>query len=355
MKASFKAISLDVLRLQQSAFVEYESGIQEKMQKKEEAIATLLKPLKESLEKVDTKMQELEKSRTAAYSAVHEQLKSLSSSQGKLEKETANLVKALRAPHVRGQWGELQLKRVVEMAGMVEHCDFMTQVTEEGEKGKIRPDMIVKLPNARTVIVDAKAPLEAYLDAIQATDEVVRGEKLKDHARQLKRHIMQLGEKNYFHEFARAADFVVLFLPSEAIFSAALEQDTALIEYGVMKKVIMATPTTLIALLRAVAAGWREEMVAEHAARISELGNELYDRLFTMGDHFEKLKRSLDSSCEAYNKVAGCFEGRVLVSARRFQELGVAKDKKPLQSVDPVEKLTRMLSPESATALQSEA
>jgi DNA recombination protein RmuC len=271
-----------------------------------------------------------------------------------LHTETSNLVKALRTPNVRGKWGELQLKRVVEMAGMVEHCDFLTQVTESHDDGNIRPDLIVQLPNQRTIIVDAKAPLQAYLEAIESSDEVHRARHLKDHSRQLRKHLTQLGDKAYYEQFQHAPEFVVLFLPSESIFYVALEHDPSLIEYGVDRNVLLATPTTLIALLRAVALGFREEVVAEHAMRISELGKSLYDRLLTMVDHLQKLKRSLDTSCDAYNKVAGCFEGRVLVAARRFQEMGVSDTKAELETPAPIEKLTRSIELSYATETEQE-
>jgi DNA recombination protein RmuC len=351
MKTTFKAVSSDALRLTQTSFFElaketfdkYQTGMKQELTQKELAIDTLLKPLKESLEKVDVKIQELEKSRVGAYSGVTEQLKTMHVTQMQLEIQTATLVKALRTPNVRGKWGELQLRRVVEMAGMVEHCDFETQETFDTADGKIRPDLIVKLPNSRTIIVDAKAPLQAYLEAIEAQDDNERALKFKEHAKQLRKHLMQLGEKAYWEEFSRAPEFVVLFLPGESFFAVALDHDPSLIEFGVDKKVLIATPTTLIALLRAVAYGFREAVVAEHAERISELGKSLYDRLLTMVEHFQKLKRALDTSTEAYNKVVGCFEGRVLVAARRFQDMGVSQEKPELEELELQEKITRSI------------
>ena len=352
MRSAFKAVSSDSLKSAQSTFFElaketfdkYQSGIHVQMNQKEMAIDGLIKPLRESLEKVDVKIQELEKSRHGAYVGVTEQLKSLGAAQIQLHAETSNLVKALRTPHVRGKWGEMQLKRVVEMAGMVEYCDFTTQTTQDSIDGKIRPDLLVRLPNSRTIIVDAKAPLMAYLEAIECSDEKLKEQKLKEHAKQLRRHLSQLGDKAYFESIERTPEFVVLFLPGESFFSVALEYDPSLIEYGVDKKVLLATPTTLIALLRAVAFGWREEVVALHAEKISELGRALYDRLENMVGHFQKLKRSLDSTSEAYNKVIGCFESRVLVSARRFQEMGVSDGKPELDVLEPIDKLTRLMA-----------
>ena len=356
MRATFKALSSDTLRANQSSFFElaketfekYQSGLNVHLVQKEQAIDGMMKPLRESLEKVDVKIQELEKSRHGAYVGVTEQLKAMQSAQVQLQSETANLVRALRAPNVRGKWGEMQLKRVVEMAGMLEYCDFTTQTSQDTLDGKIRPDLLIRLPNARTIIVDSKAPLLAYLEACELSDEDLKVQKLKEHARQLKKHLTQLGDKAYFEDFERTPEFVVLFLPGESFFSAALEHDPSLIEYGVDKKVLLATPTTLIALLRSVALGWQEKIVAEHAEKISELGKTLYERLLTMVAHFQKLKRALDTTTNAYNKVVGCFESRVLVAARHFQEMGVADNKKELEEIGPVEKLTRLLEAEAS-------
>lgn len=352
MRSIFKAVSSDSLQFAQKSFFElaketfdkYQSGLHVHMQQKEQVIDSLIKPLRESLEKVDVKIQELEKNRHGAYIGITEQLTSLNTVQLKLQAETSNLVKALRTPNVRGKWGEMQLRRVVEMAGMVEYCDFTTQTTQDSIDGKIRPDLLVRLPNSRTVVVDAKVPLMAYLEAIECSDEKLKEQKLKEHAKQLKKHLLQLGDKAYFESIDRTPEFVVLFLPGESFFSVALEQDPTLIEYGVDKKVLIATPTTLIALLRAVAFGWREEVVALHAEKISELGRSLYERLENMVTHFQKLKRSLDTAADAYNKVVGCFESRVLVAARRFQEMGVSEDKPELEELEPVEKLTRLMA-----------
>ena len=355
MRATFKALSSDTLRANQSSFFElaketfekYQSGLNVHLVQKEQAIDGMMKPLRESLEKVDVKIQELEKSRHGAYVGVTEQLKAMQSAQMQLQSETANLVRALRTPNVRGKWGEMQLKRVVEMAGMLEYCDFTTQTSQDTLDGKVRPDLLIRLPNARTIIVDSKAPLLAYLEACELSDEDLKVQKLKEHAKQLKKHLTQLSDKAYFEDFERTPEFVVLFLPGESFFSAALEQDPSLIEYGVDKKVLLATPTTLISLLRTVALGWQEKVVAEHAEKISELGKTLYERLLTMVEHFQKLKRALDSTTEAYNKVVGCFESRVLVAARHFQEMGVADNKKELEETGPVEKLTRLLEVEA--------
>lgn len=348
MRDTFKALSSDVLRHQQTSFFEvakttfekYSSDMRHEWQQKQQVMTDVVKPLRESLEKVDSKIQDLEKSRISAYVSVSEQLKVLSSTQADLHKETNKLVRALRAPNVRGQWGELQLKRVVEMAGMLEHCDFVQQETLHSDEGRLRPDLIVKLPNERAIVIDAKTPLQAYLEAIDETREEVKLQKLKEHAKHIKKHLLELGEKGYWERLAHAPEFVVLFLPGESFFSAALEHDPELIEFGLDKKVLLATPTTLIALLKAVALGWREQVVNEHAKMVCELGKTMHERLVTMTEHFTRLKRSLDGSIEAYNKAVGSFESRVLPTARRFQEIGITGTDE-IEQLEPIEKLTK--------------
>lgn len=349
LKNTFKAASADALKESRSVFFElaketfdkYKTGIDVEAKQKSTAIENLVKPLHESLGKVDIKLQELEKARVSAYAGIAEQLKALSQTQIKLHTETTNLVKALRMPNTRGRWGELQLRRVVEMAGMVEHCDFITQPQVGSDDVRLRPDLIIRLPNARSIIIDAKAPLQAYLEAAEASDEDVKKERMQDHARQLRRHISQLADKSYWDQVSQTPEFVVMFLPGEAFFSAALEADPSLIEFGVDKKVIVATPTTLIALLRSVAYGWQEKAIAEHAEQISTIGKGLYDRLLTLLKHFQKLKRSIDATNESYNDVVGCLEGRVLVSARRFKELKLIDGKIDLESPGKCEKVMR--------------
>lgn len=299
-----------------------------------------IKPVKETLDKFDIKIENLERARVGAYVSLKEQVQSLIDSQKDLRKETSNLSKALRAPNVRGRWGEMQLKRVVEMAGMLDHCDFYEQAHATSEERRFRPDLLVKLPGAKNLVVDSKAPLDAYLEAIESQDEMVKLQKLKEHAQHIRNHMTMLGRKSYWEQFKPSPEFVVLFLPGETFFSAALEQDPGLIEAGVDQKVILATPTTLIALLRAVAYGWRQESLSRNAEQISALGRELYKRISDMGGHWAKVGKNLSATVQAYNKAVGSLESRVLVSARRFNDLGEDHE---IEALEPVEQVPRML------------
>ncbi|MBD0328593.1 MAG: DNA recombination protein RmuC [Thermoleophilia bacterium] len=351
LENAFKALCADALRSNNESFLQLARAQLEQLQQRgasdleqrRQEVERLVTPIRESLERFDGQIRGLEHARREAYGSLAEQLRSLAESQDRLRSETSNLVTALRAPHVRGRWGELQLKRVVEMAGMVAHCDFVEQSHATDADGRgLRPDLVVRLPGGKNVVVDAKVPLSAYLDGIEAADDDVRRLRLVEHARQVREHVTKLAAKSYWRQFAPAPDFVVLFMPDEAFYRAALEHDPSLLEYGVDAGVIPATPTTLIALLRAIAYGWQQETVAENARAISELGRELYERLGTLGRHFAKLGRSLDSAVGAYNEAVGSLETRVLVSARRFEGHGVSA-REAIADVTPLERQARPL------------
>ncbi len=336
------------LQLADTKLNETRQAAEGELSKRHEAIEQLLKPLGEKLGRYDEGVQRLEIERQKAYTTLTEQMKHLSTSHDQLQKETRNLVTALRSPQTRGRWGELQLRRVVEMAGMLERCDFDEQVSSDGDSGRMRPDMVVHLPGGKNVAVDAKVPMQAFLDANEADDESQRRLHLASHGRQMKAHVDALAKKEYWKRVDPSPEFVVAFIPGDPLLTAALEHEPGLMEYAVANHVLLATPTSLIALLRAVAYGWQQEQLAENAREVQLLGAELYQRLSVLGDHVSGVGKGLNSAVAAYNKAVGSLEGRVLVTARRFVEMGVvgAGDKE-LPHPPSVDATTRALqSPE---------
>lgn len=345
---AFKALSAEALKSNNEEFLKlartsmerYQEAAKGDLDARRKAIDELVRPVGESLKGVDAKLQALEKERHAAYQGLVSQVKSLGESQDALKGETARLATALRRPHVRGRWGEIQLRNVVEMAGMSRHCDFTEQSTMHTDDGQLRPDMIVRLPGGKTLVVDAKAPLDALLSALEAQTKHERDEHMNRLGVQINDHITKLGSKNYAANLDTTPDFVIMFLPGEAFFSAALEVRPELIEKAVAKKVIPASPTTLIAMLKSVSYGWQQERIAESAREVAGLGRELYERLSVMAEHFSRVGKGLDSAVGHYNKAVSSLESRVLVTARKFRELGV-EAKKDVDDVPPVESRPR--------------
>ena len=326
-RESFVALSSDVLQNTQKSFLD------------------LVRPVETALKQVDEKLRSLDKEREGAYRELKSQVMTMGQASERLRTETATLSQALRAPHTRGRWGEIHLKRVVELAGMQAHCDFTEQATIAVEGGTIRPDLIVQLPGGKRLVVDAKVPLTSYLEAQETTDDAVRDRKLADHVKQIKDHIARLAQKSYADQFDDAPEFVVLFVPGEAFFSAAVQRDPDLLEFAFTRGVVPASPTNLVALLKTVHFAWQQEKVAAHAEEIRDLGAELYDRLFTMTGHLRDLGQRIDGTVKTYNDAIASFDRRVMVSARKMKELGAGSSRE-LPEPEPVDREPRAVARE---------
>ena len=349
LREAFASVSAEALRANNQSFLQLAKTSLSEFQKqaavdldhRQRSIDGLVKPLHETLGQVDAKLHEVEKERASSYSRLSEQLQTLATT-------TTNLERALQTPHVRGGWGEVQLRRVVELAGMIDHCDFSEKTTAQTEDGRLVPDMVVNLPGGRHIVVDAKVPYVAYRQAVEAAGDDERRARLAEHASQVKAHMVELGSRVYWAQFQPAPEFVFMFLPGEGYFSAALQHDAGLIEFGVGQRVIPASPLTLIALLRAVAYGWQQERIARNAEQVSALGRELYDRIWRLAGHLDDLAKGLTRTVEAYNRTIGTIESRVLVTARRFKELGVSAAEE-IPETSTVERMPRPLqAPEMA-------
>ncbi|NOZ10078.1 MAG: DNA recombination protein RmuC [Gammaproteobacteria bacterium] len=348
METRFAALSGEALKGNNAAFLtlaqetmkQFHGQAKSDLELKEKAVENLVKPIKDALEKTERQISKIEQDRHEAYGALTKHLETMTLSQQQLQNETRNLVQALRRPEVRGQWGEITLRRLVELAGMVEHCDFFEQETHSGESGVLRPDMIIRMPAGREVVVDVKTPLDAYLSAVEAESDDSRQGHLVKHARNVRNRVRELAAKAYWAQFDQAPDFVVLFIPGDQFLGAALDVDPDLLENALQQKVILATPTSFVALLRAVAFGWRQETLAENAEKIRTVGEALYHRLATFTEHLTRLGRSLETSVTTYNKAVGSFDSNVLPGARKFTELGLSA-RKSLTPAEQVDKTPR--------------
>lgn len=330
------------LTLAEQKFGILKIGAEADLESRKKAIETLLQPLNEAMAVYQSAARDLEEKRLREISAVGEQLKSLGAAQITLQNETAKLVNALKSPQVRGRWGEVALRKTAELAGMTQHCDFVEQESVTTEKGRLRPDMVVKLPAGRQVVVDSKVSMAGFMEALEAKSDAERDAALQRHTAQINTHVKQLSEKEYFSQFEQAPEFVVLFIPNDSFLAAAAERDPNLVENALQKQVVIATPTTFIALLKAIAFGWRQESIAENAQRISELGQEITERITTMAEHFNTVGKSLSKAVDSYNSAAGSFDTRVLSTLRKFKELG-ASGKKDVERIEIVDSQPRQI------------
>jgi len=351
LERTFNALSHEALQRNNQAFLQLAQETLKRFQvqaaadleQKEKAVENLVTPIREALLKTEQQIQLMENTRKEAYGALTRHLETMAQTQDQLRTETQNLVKSLRRPEVRGKWGELTLKRLTELAGMVEHCDFTQQESVSTDDGVLRPDMVVRMPDGREIVVDVKTPLDAYLNAMEATDDSERARHLEHHARKVRERVAELSRKAYWSQFKNTPDFVVLFIPGEQFLSAALDIDRNLLEDALRQKVILATPTSFVALLRAVAYGWRQEALAANAAQIRDAGEELYARLATFSEHLARLGTSLDSSISHYNRAIGSFDSKLLPGARKFTEMGVTA-RKNIEPLAQIEKGVREIS-----------
>ncbi len=349
LRESFKSLSFDAMERNSKVFLDlaktslekYQEGAKSDLENRQKAIETSLVPFKESLKQIDEHQRELEKKRVAAYSALSTQLEGMALAEKELRQEMVRLVQSLRSPQMRGSWGQVHLRRVIELAGMVNHCDFFEQQSVESEGRLLRPDLLIHLPGERQIVIDAKTPLIAYLDASDAGDDEIRKKKLQEHAASLKRHIKDLSAKEYWKQFDMAPEYVILFLPAEAFYSAALQTDPSLIEIGAGQNVLIATPTTLIAILRAIALTWKQESLSKNAKEISQLGQELYDRIAIFSDHWNKVGKNLNTAVEAFNQSGASLETRILVSARKLKEIGQIQKEMP--EAHQIDKIARSI------------
>ncbi len=331
MMDTFKSLSFDLMERNNRSFLDlasnfferYQDKAKDQLEIKQKEMQSIINPLKESVDKMDFFTRDIEKQRQSAYVSLSKQIDSLIKSEDILRSETKNLTKALKSPNIRGAWGQIHLKRVIEIAGMLDHCDFFEQKTVGDEK-IFRPDLVIQLPGERQIVIDAKTPIDAYLEAAESNDEEYKKRKLKDHAQHIKKHIKDLSSKEYYKQFFPSVEFVIMFLPAEAFFSAAIGEDPTLLEIGAKYNVIIATPTTLIAILRAISYSWKQDNISKSAKEIAKIGKELHERLLIMTSHFSNVGKSISQTVDSYNKTIASFESRVLVSAKKLKEMGLA-------------------------------